>query len=886
MSGDEEHDGLDRRIEPMDSRAYQWQERSPGGKLEPGGWVLNRRLSSCLSGELWLATKTASGDSSEVYFPPQSLVENELLFDEFCRRTQTLVGTLPERFQSIEALVTESVPWPWVRIEWVDGLDLNQFRLSLSNRLIPIAQIHGWLEPVVSAFEEGHQRRLFHRSLDPASFRLDREGAIRVLHCGWRALFAELEQRSLGGTQSALPPTYLSPQQLDGRTPEAADDVYGFAASLYEFVSNQPPFMSGDVGHQIRRVAPEPVRKRIESLGEDPERVSLALDQALSIGLEKLPEDRFESVRALWREAWDDSPVKSVSESLAKASRVRPVAKIRVPEVGGMDGEAGEDLDLDDVGTLPYYPPPPETNDKRFGVVFVGLVILMILGGVFLKDYYFFPETPPLESMAEGSSDLAPSIPTNVSTSAEFAALSEVPGNHGWLSVRTEPPSAIAELWVNSQEVPVERVTPAVFSHVPAGPVELRLIATGYAETNLTTIVTAGRTNRVSASLAFELGRVDLKSVPRGVLFAIRKGGREVRSGMCPDAFDLQVGLYQLDYTLGWRTNRSYLRVKPGESTHHQVVFEAGKMSVESEPDDVEILVAGRSMGFAPLTVTNLPPGTHRVVLRSPRFRSAVLEVEIAKDVDTFVTRSLDPLPEAVPDEEWVNSLGMRFLPIGSQQVLFGEFEVTEEIYGQFLRDRSGEAETVAQSGVPDGNGDRSDRVSGLPVANANWDDAVAFCAWLTARERREGFLGEGQVYRLPSGEEWDRAVGLPEGETGSRLVFPWGAWPPRRNVGNYALLRYQVDDQERETNDPYEERAPVGQFPANRFGLFDLGGNVREWCQGGVGGSSGDPVVRGGSWRESDPGRIASGFREFLPRATRSEDVGFRVVLGLRSSR
>ena len=71
-----------------------------------------------------------------------------------------------------------------------------------------------------------------------------------------------------------------------------------------------------------------------------------------------------------------------------------------------------------------------------------------------------------------------------------------------------------------------------------------------------------------------------------------------------------------------------------------------------------------------------------------------------------------------------------------------------------------------------------------------------------------------------------------------------------------------------------------MGSFTANRFGLFDMGGNVWQWCEDWYNGDQKYRVLRGASWSIGIPGRLLSSFRGGNPPNDRCDDFGFRCVL------
>ena len=201
----------------------------------------------------------------------------------------------------------------------------------------------------------------------------------------------------------------------------------------------------------------------------------------------------------------------------------------------------------------------------------------------------------------------------------------------------------------------------------------------------------------------------------------------------------------------------------------------------------------------------------------------------------------------------WENSLGMKFVPVAGTAVLFCIWETRVQDFQAFVDETKREC---PKPFFPQG--------PTHPAVMVSTDDATAFCTWLTQKERSAGRLGANQEYRLPTDAEWDAAVGKDE--------FPWGSqWPPPKGAGNYDNS-FNVDE--------YEYTAPVGSFTANRYDIYDLGGNVWER----VGDRSGG--VRGASFSLSDRGRLASSYRDDDRGVRLSRYVGFRVVCVVGSPR
>jgi formylglycine-generating enzyme required for sulfatase activity len=314
----------------------------------------------------------------------------------------------------------------------------------------------------------------------------------------------------------------------------------------------------------------------------------------------------------------------------------------------------------------------------------------------------------------------------------------------------------------------------------------------------------------------------------------------------------------------------------------------------ETKPTTAEVAAQPSAQPTAPVAVA----------FPSPLISATPSKEELAR-------RALD---NATKERPWVNGLGMRFVPVTGTQVLFSVWDTRVQDFEMFVNstgyDATGGMYSIGKEGWKQQR-DATWKEPGFsqgathPVVGVSWNDAKEFCKWLTKRERNAGDLPEDREYRLPNDEEWSTAVGLknevgstPAEKSGKIKLFPWDiprkrdkSWPPPAGAGNYAGEEAKngvepVDFQVIEGyNDGYPRTSPVGSFEPNFSGLYDMGGNVWQWCED-LSILQGRRVLRGASWGDSNPDNLLASYRTDGTPDRRYAFVGFRCVLAVESSR
>lgn len=487
----------------------------------------------------------------------------------------------------------------------------------------------------------------------------------------------------------------------------------------------------------------------------------------------------------------------------------------------------------------------------------------------------------------------------------------------GELTLHTLPEGA--EVGIASD---LRGVTPLTTELLQPGE-EVTLKLAGYKQWQQTVAITAGEALTLPVIVLEPAdGLVQVSSTPAGA--AVTVNGRF--AGHTPLELELAPDTrHQLTLFLeGYRTAQRHVDVVSGAEQNLQITLEAhlGHLRLQVTPADAEVRLDGTIR--ATNTSLELPARSYRLRVTAAGYQTHEQTVNVRPGIEQALDIRLVTAAEAhrAQRQDRLASKGGQTLllmePVGTFTMgssrrepgrraneALRTVQLQRPFYladkpvtnAQFRRFRATHSSSHAERQTLD--------TDAQPVVRVTWSDAAHYCNWLSREEGLTPFYTEsnGRItghnasangYRLPTEAEWEWAARtLPQGEP---LTYPWGSdYPPTRVSGNFAdqsalpLLGTGLSGY----NDGFAVSSPVGRFPANARGLYDMGGNVAEWVHDWYGSTASpatapavDPlgpatgelhVVRGSSWRHSSLTELRLSFRDYGSEAR--DDVGFRIA-------
>ena len=313
-----------------------------------------------------------------------------------------------------------------------------------------------------------------------------------------------------------------------------------------------------------------------------------------------------------------------------------------------------------------------------------------------------------------------------------------------------------------------------------------------------------------------------------------------------------------------------------------------GRLRLTSKPPGAEVYLDGSLAGTTDgmLEIPDLKPGKFDLLLVLEGYKPFEKTITLAEGRTLEQSLVLEQNEGVVFGRPWQNGIKMRFAPVG-RELMASIWETRVSDYALF----------VTETGHPNPPVPPFTQEPDHPVINVSRDDARAFCDWLTLRERKEERITRSHEYRLPTDLEWSLMAGLVEVEGISpgwryarkEAVFPWGhIWPENEKIGNFADMtaaRTPGVTAARTIagyDDGFAHTSPVGSFPPNELGLFDMSGNAQEWVEDNYSklGTNVLGVLRGGGWNTYQIEQLYTGARNAVPPDYRDAFYGFRVVL------
>ena len=238
-------------------------------------------------GSVWLAEDTQlDGKLFAIKMLPSILVSNKRAYNQLKSEALVAMKLTHPNIVTLRAF-EENNGNPFLVMDYIDGETLDDWlgdgELGMGKGEEDIVRL---LKPIAEALDYAHTEGVVHRDIKPANVMIRKDGRPFIMDFGIAREIQETMTRVTGRMSSGTL-MYMSPEQLHGLDPDKSQDIYSFAAMVYECLTGKPPFYRGQIEHQIDHDDPAPLSGDI------------AIASSVMSGLAKKPEDRPKSCVAV-----------------------------------------------------------------------------------------------------------------------------------------------------------------------------------------------------------------------------------------------------------------------------------------------------------------------------------------------------------------------------------------------------------------------------------------------------------------------------------------------------------------------------------------------------------------------------------------------------------
>ena len=224
--------------------------------LLAGRYRVVRQLGQGGMGSVWLAEDTAL-DNRPVALKmlPPVLVANKRAYAQLKAEALVSLKLVHSRIVALRAF-EENAGNPFLVMDYIAGQTLDDYLAGKG--ALDETETAALLKPIAEALDYAHGEKVVHRDIKPANVMVRQDGQAFILDFGIAREMQETLTRVTGKLSSGTL-LYMSPEQLRGAEPTAAQDVYSFAAMVYECLKGTPPFKRGQIEYQILNEPPAPL---------------------------------------------------------------------------------------------------------------------------------------------------------------------------------------------------------------------------------------------------------------------------------------------------------------------------------------------------------------------------------------------------------------------------------------------------------------------------------------------------------------------------------------------------------------------------------------------------------------------------------------------------